>query len=304
MESSPDLVFQPEHSQLGSTVRRRKHLRYTAHSLVYVQVDEINGGIIRELGESGMAIHTVAPLQRDQDVRLRFELLNPRTRVESAARVVWTDASGQAGLQFEGLSPRYRRLIRDWLFTQLLAGSQHGTLNSPIFRDRQPGENEELIFSPGSRPTIVLVTDPRPHPPKELRKIPKVDLSWWPVPISLSSFSRLVDGLVIFAAVLLFSVSAVAVTHMSPRWPLALAMTVVVAVAFGFAYRILFRLCQTGTVGTYLALMAAADAGREVRKISQEVVTSKGEYSSDELSIKHDPSNNDPPENNRPKNDP
>ena len=41
---------------------RRGHYRHQVQSLAYVNLDQSNGGIIRNLGDSGLAIQAVAPL--------------------------------------------------------------------------------------------------------------------------------------------------------------------------------------------------------------------------------------------------
>ena len=73
---------------------RRLQPRHTVRTLAYVKLDQGNGGIIRDLTESGMAVQAVARLRADQDVALNFELMAPKVRVEARGRVAWADASG------------------------------------------------------------------------------------------------------------------------------------------------------------------------------------------------------------------
>ena len=74
-----------------SPLGRRRHYRHQVQSLAYVNLDQGNGGIIRNLGDSGIAIQAVAPLLINQQVFLRFELTNPRVRVEATGRVASVD---------------------------------------------------------------------------------------------------------------------------------------------------------------------------------------------------------------------
>src|SRR5258708_12300111 len=101
------MAFCPEvvESELQVHPRRRAHPRQTLRSLAYVKLDQANGGIIRDLTESGMAIQAVAPLQPDQQLNLRFELLSPRVRIDAQGRVAWANSSGQAAIHFLGLPP-------------------------------------------------------------------------------------------------------------------------------------------------------------------------------------------------------
>ena len=62
---------------------RRGHYRHQIQSLAYVNLDQTNGGVIRNLGDTGLAIQAVAPLYVNQQVFLRFDLANPRARIEA-----------------------------------------------------------------------------------------------------------------------------------------------------------------------------------------------------------------------------
>src|SRR6266700_8004213 len=102
------MAYCPEAVELEAAAgpRRRRYPRQTLRSLAYVKLDQGNGGMIRDLTESGMAIQAVGRLQPGQEVDLRFELISPRVRVDARGRVAWADWSGQAGIQFVGVSPR------------------------------------------------------------------------------------------------------------------------------------------------------------------------------------------------------
>ena len=77
--------------------RQRRHYRHQIQTLAYLNLDHSNGGIIRNVGDSGIAVQSVAPLVASQQVFLRFELSHPKVRVEGTGRVAWVDPMGQAG---------------------------------------------------------------------------------------------------------------------------------------------------------------------------------------------------------------
>src|ERR1700722_2270012 len=151
--SSPNLVGL---SPLG----RRRHYRHQIQTLAYVNLDQGNGGIVRNLGASGIAIQAVGPLYINQQVVLRFELSNPRVRIEAAGRVAWIDPAGQAGIDFLSLSQRSTRLLKEWIFTQLIASAHHAAGDSSLYGNDGYGktgeEGAELFFSSGARPAIRL----------------------------------------------------------------------------------------------------------------------------------------------------
>jgi Tfp pilus assembly protein PilZ len=104
--------------------RRRRHYRHQIQTLAYLNLDQLNGGIIHNLGDSGIAVQSVAPLSANQQVFLRFELSHPKVRVEGTGRVAWADPMGQAGIEFLTLAQRSRRGLKEWIFVQLLNTAQ------------------------------------------------------------------------------------------------------------------------------------------------------------------------------------
>src|SRR6266568_1938786 len=135
--------------------KQRRHFRQKIHNLAYINLDYTNGGIIRNLSESGIAVQAVTPVHENQELQLRFELLNPRARVEATGRVAWTDSSGQAGVEFIAVAQRSRRQLKEWLFTQLLGAAAQVANTETIFLHKKTGEQPaELVFSPTSRPVV------------------------------------------------------------------------------------------------------------------------------------------------------
>jgi hypothetical protein len=125
--------------------------RQTLRSLAYVKLDQANGGIIRDLTESGMAIQAVGRLQPGQELDLRFDLISPRVRVDARGRVAWADPGGQAGIEFLGVTPRVQRAVRDWLLIQMLAGAAVSGRDSMF-----SAAEMELTFSAPARAAIVV----------------------------------------------------------------------------------------------------------------------------------------------------
>ena len=75
MEYGPDLIAS-SHSAAAAVAARRKRRQYRhqVNSLAYVNVGQGNGGIIRDLAESGIAIQAVARLQVNQEVQTNQEV--------------------------------------------------------------------------------------------------------------------------------------------------------------------------------------------------------------------------------------
>ncbi|MGH9504304.1 MAG: PilZ domain-containing protein [Terriglobales bacterium] len=233
---------------------RRCHYRHQIQTLAYVNLDQTNGGVIRNVGDMGLAIQAVAPLHVNQQVFLRFELANPRVRVEATGRVAWADPVGQAGVEFVLLSPRSRRMLKEWVFTQLLATVQASVGDRTFFRGETGEESADLLFSSRARPAIRLEPESTGAGRGEAGETQaRVQLPWFPFAVSAPVLSRLVDGLILLSAVLLFAVICMAMVGAVPAWPIALAMGLGVAVVFAALYRFLFLFWIGCTPGDWLA---------------------------------------------------
>jgi hypothetical protein len=225
--------------------KRRRHHRQKLRNLAYVKVDSSNGGILLNIGESGMATRVVAPLYPDQPVHLRVDLPDPRLHFEAEGRVAWIDSAGQTGIELLEFSPHDARLLKQWLFSQLLADAQRLDGNTVA----------ELLFSDTSRPAIRLARAPAPAQ-KALR------LLW--LPVSTLGFARLVDGLALLCAVLLFSVLSLTLIDVLPSWPIAAALLLGVSGIFALLYGFLFSVWFRTTPGTRLAELAGRGSPRRM----------------------------------------
>jgi PilZ domain len=264
----------PERSSAAAVARalsllpgRRLHHRQRVPGLAYVNLDGTdNGGIIRDLSESGMAIQAVNPLLLNQQVRLRFDLPRPRVHIETQGRVAWADSAGQAGVHFLSLPERPRRTIKEWIFTQLLARAHHASKTGSVFFASQPdGGAAELLFSASPHPPIRLEVpeDSGPQIAGWEDSLPALQFRWCPFPISPRSLGRLVDGLILFSAVLLFSVVAMLVTQFFPGWLIAVPLMLGVAGVFVGLYGFLFVAWIGLTPGAYLAQLASLEAQQD-----------------------------------------
>ena len=239
--------------------QRRREYRLQIQTLAYVNLDHANGGVIRDLTASGMAVQAVSALRTEQAVHVRFDLLGPRLRVEVPGRVTWADSSGRAGIEFLNLPRRSARLLKDWLFTQLLANAHQAQRSSAMFqRDLTEGA-PALLFSTVPRPAIPLRPNEIKLQSAVFAKEPqRLHIPGCPIPIAASVFSRSVDGLILAAAVMLFSLVALAMTQHFPAWPISFALLLGAATLFAAAYWMLFTFWMGTTPGAHLAQLAGA----------------------------------------------
>ena len=241
---------------------RRQHPRHSLRSLAYVKLDHANGGIIRDLTESGMAIHAVAPLRPDEAVNVAFELPSPRVRVNVKGRVAWSDSAGQAGIQFYDFIPHSRRALRDWLLFQIFAtaaASGQGSIFAPALQNGEGNESQRAAFSAASRAAIAFGLDAQAAGDMDLPRV-----RWGLFSLPANRFSLYVDTLVVLCAILLFSITSIAIMGGLPAWPLATALFVTASTIFAAVYQLLFSDLVCGaTPGKRLAVLAVPASAQE-----------------------------------------
>ncbi len=268
----------------------RTHHRFEPRTLTYVTLNEANGGIIRNVNHAGVAVQAVAPLRQQERVHLRFELRFPRLRIETWGQVSWADPSGQCGIRFVDLPPHSGHQINEWIFANLLeaaardAGHARSLFGASVvsiarkekFREEVVGdenneeENDGLTVSPSARPAIRLQPGSGPeegmHPIGEGYADPAEDpyaQSWLAQPLSGRSLAWLVDGLIVLAGVLLFSLIFLSIAHELPPWPLTVGAVSAAAVFVAVAYRTVFALFGGPSLG---ARLARATSSLDVRE--------------------------------------
>lgn len=265
----------------------RSHYRHELRNLTYVTLDEANGGIIRNLNHEGVAVQAVAAPAAQRRLRLRFELRFPRLKVEAYGQVSWTSPGGQCGIRFVDLPPRVKYQINQWMFAQLLdAVAREDSQSGPIFGSSPipvvrhafpPEENDGLTVSSTPRPAIRLQPvlsqqgeEPLPHVQLHESSFGAFEpgvaqRSWLSRPISPWTMARLVDSLVVIAALLLFAVVFLSIAHELPDWPITLAAVAVAAAFVVAAYWSLFAVFGGTSLGCRLVQASAGLAAKDER---------------------------------------
>jgi hypothetical protein len=248
---------------------RAKH-RHELRTLTYVTLDQANGGIVRNLSHEGIAVQAVAALRPRQQVRVRFELRYPRLRVEARGEVTWATLSGQCGIRFLDVSPRMTRQINEWIFGNLLEGiSLHSDRAGSMFAGSMfadpafslPDEDGLMVSAaPLKVIELPMRADPLAHVGEEGDevKLGAAELDWLSQPLSGRALVWTINTLVVVAALLLFALVFLSVTHEPPRRPLALMGVAVIFV--GALYWGFFQMFGGSSPGTRLARLIGLDS--------------------------------------------
>jgi hypothetical protein len=269
---------------------RAQH-RHELRTLAYVTLDQANGGIVRNLTNTGIGVQVVAAVRPRQQLRVRFELRYPRLQVETRAEVVWATFSGQCGIRFLDMPPVLKQQINQWIFGNLLEGiSLHAEHSGSIFAPKP--ENEVHVHAAGNgrsstvaaeeddglmvsaRPVKVIALPVRREPPEPVigeegaideMQPPSADADWLSQPLTGRTLAWTVDGLVVLASLLLFTLVFLSVTREPPKWPLPMVSGA--ALTMAGLYWAFFRYFAGGSLGTRLARIAESEGqDREIRE--------------------------------------
>ena len=100
---------------MSYNVERRQSPRKRFDSLLYVELEPGNGGLVLNFSEHGFGFRAAKRIRPKQEVQFAFDL-NDKHRLQGRGRLEWTDDDGRvAGLQFTDVTEDFRQEIRTWL---------------------------------------------------------------------------------------------------------------------------------------------------------------------------------------------
>jgi hypothetical protein len=257
-------------AQLSPARPARARHRHELRTLTYVTLDEGKGGVIRNLTHEGVAVQVMTAVRPGQQLRLRFDLADPRVRVDAQGEVMWANSTGECGVHFSDLPAQVAHRIDEWIFGDLLESvALHSYQGGPMFLlastppVEDAVEDDGLIVSPAAVKVIELPAPSKPPAPVRVDKDaeatphPLTELDWLSQPLSRRTIVWLVNTLTLVAALLLFALIFLSVNREAPKWPVATAAGASLAVAalyWGF-----FKLFGGTSPGARLARLAGYD---------------------------------------------
>src|SRR3984893_16947213 len=127
---------------------RRRSVRQKLHTPVYASFNGSQTGMVVDLSElldlheDGFAVQTSERLEVNRAVNLCLDLPETKSFIHGSGQVIWSDDAGRGGIRFSGLSESSRRVLKEWLFSNLLiACSNHAARTEQLAR-RQAGEEK------------------------------------------------------------------------------------------------------------------------------------------------------------------
>jgi GAF domain-containing protein len=107
--------------------RRRRRPRQKVHTPAYASfdIDANSPGLdlsaILDISENGIAIQAVPPLEPNQKVNLCIDLSETKANIHTTGTVIWSDASGRAGISLADLPDAARHQLRNWMLQNAVA---------------------------------------------------------------------------------------------------------------------------------------------------------------------------------------
>jgi hypothetical protein len=142
---------------------RRRRIRHKLHSPVYASFNGQSSGMVLELSElqdlseEGFAVQTSQRLEVNQSITLSLDLLETKAYIHGVGQVVWSDGTGRGGIRFSGLTEQSQRVLKEWLFVNLLLACQKSAARTaPIFL---PVEKKPPALSPILQAAPIPVPD-------------------------------------------------------------------------------------------------------------------------------------------------
>jgi hypothetical protein len=134
----------PDPNSVPPNGDRRRAVRQKLHTPVYASFNGSDTGLVvdlselLDLNESGFAVQTSERLEPNRAVSLCLDLPETRNFIHGNGQVIWSDESGRSGIQFSALSESSRKILKEWLFANLLiAASNHAARTEQLARHQE-----------------------------------------------------------------------------------------------------------------------------------------------------------------------
>jgi hypothetical protein len=111
---------------------RRRRVRHKIQTPAYASFTAESKGAMLDLheivniSEEGIAIQCHSPLEAQKTINLCLDLADCSQHIYTTGQVIWSDASGRAGLRFSDLPSESLARLREWLFVNIMAGVANG----------------------------------------------------------------------------------------------------------------------------------------------------------------------------------
>jgi outer membrane biosynthesis protein TonB len=157
------MLHAPQNEEHGlKLAERRVRARIEPASLIFVRLDEHNGGIVLNLSEDGLALSAIKSVPDGELPALRIQFPESPNWIPASAQVVWrSESRKEIGIRFAALTEEARRQINGWMATQVPLGESREELDVP--------GREQCPLHPGANETS-SDSSPVPITPREVTR--------------------------------------------------------------------------------------------------------------------------------------
>lgn len=153
----------PQNEEHGlKLAERRVRARIEPTSLIFVRLDEHNGGIVLNLSEDGLALSAIKSVSDGELPAMRIQFPESPNWIPASAQVVWrSESKKEIGIRFVALTEEARRQINGWIATQVSLGESREESDVPGKEQcpLHPGANETSSDS-GTVPNANIPANP------------------------------------------------------------------------------------------------------------------------------------------------
>jgi GAF domain/Sel1 repeat/PilZ domain len=129
---------------------RRRCVRQKLHTPVYASFNGSQTGTVVDLSElldlheDGFAVQIGERLEINRAVSLCLDLPETRNFIHGSGQVMWSDDAGRGGIKFSGLAEDSRKILKEWLFANLLIACSNHNARSEQLSSREEQKLPEL----------------------------------------------------------------------------------------------------------------------------------------------------------------
>jgi hypothetical protein len=147
--TAPDVERHVPLEAIHATRERRLQMRATPASCAYIALDDINGGVVLNISETGIAVGAAdALVVADYLPHVRFRLPNLEQRIKVSAQVVWlAESKKEVGMRFVDLSAETRNQIANWIASEKPSLEFEALAASPV-QSLLPATLENVLEEP------------------------------------------------------------------------------------------------------------------------------------------------------------
>lgn len=131
---------------------KRRNSRASIHTqamIDYAGVERARATLV-DLAEDGMGVNFGKTLPPTCKVYFQFQLPGQTATVRLSGQVVWQDWSGRAGIQFVDVPKSSRRVVSEWLKSNLAEAAHIALASEPVQVEHSVEATEDLVVVDGS----------------------------------------------------------------------------------------------------------------------------------------------------------